>query len=427
MQDPDSPPKHELTCPTCNRPVEPGNKFCATCGTKIPALLTCSKCGTQFIHPSEYCHLCGAPLILAEEPEPDESPEIPEEEKKGPAEDQTPGQDEEEVPEPDTDEVPDEDQTPEQDEEEVPEPDTDEVPDEDQTPGQDKEEVLEPDTEEVPDEDQTPGQDEEEVPEPDTDEVPEEQDRNQIAPAHHTTPHHYNKEIQEPDTDELLEEYGKDYEEDESLESLHKPKKPVKVPAPRERGSPETVDDVLFLSPKKPESPAKLPVNKVLIIGGCVVLIAIVAAVYFIGLPMLRAHYNPPVAEITPTPGQTILGTIPTTQSGISGSSSGALVPQTIQIPPGPKLYFQVGKDPVTSRITVIFAGSADPGSFRSAEVKVTHPDGSVSTGMILPLKGVNEIILAGSKETDRVEIMALMSDSKTYRVYDELVRQMGV
>ena len=91
-------------------------------------------------------------------------------------------------------------------------------------------------------------------------------------------------------------------------------------------------------------------------------------------------------------------------------------------IPSGQKLYFQVQKNPVTSKISVIFAGSAGEGSIKSADIKVTHPDGSVATGIILPLKGVTEITLEGSKETDRVEIIAQMSSGGTYRVYDELI-----
>jgi len=61
-------------------------------------------------------------------------------------------------------------------------------------------------------------------------------------------------------------------------------------------------------------------------------------------------------------------------------------------------------------------------GSVSSADIRVTHADGSVTTGVILPLKRVNEITLAGLKETDRVEIIAKMSSGETYRVYDDLV-----
>jgi len=369
MQHPASPPKFKRTCPTCNRPVEPGYKFCETCGTQIPELSTCSKCGTQFIAPVKYCNLCGTPIILGEVPEPDDSPEHSEEENTGPVEDQT------------------------------------------------------------------SERDEEEIPEPDTDELPEDNNEENIVPAEDETPHHYKEEIQEPDTDELLEQYGEEYGEDETLESYHKPKppspikhvakKPVTVPAPPERGSSEIIDDALFLSPGKPEAPAKPLVNKTRIIGGFIVLIAIIAAVYFIGLPMLTgnwglsAHTNPTVAETEPT----IVGTIPPALIETPAPASRALVPLPTQLlPSSQKLYFQVQKNPVTSKISVIFAGSAGEGSISSADIKVTHPDGSVATGIILPLKGVTELTLEGSKETDRVEIIAKMSSGETYRVYDELV-----
>jgi hypothetical protein len=367
MGNPASRPEFRHTCPTCNRPVRPGYKFCEVCGTKIPELFTCSKCGTQFIHPEKFCDLCGAPVILKEIP--------------GPHAD------------------------------EIPEPDAEEIPE--------------------PAEEETPEHYGDEIQEPDTDEVPEDNNEENIEPAEDETPHHYKTEIQEPDTDELLEKYGKEFGEDETLESCHTPKppsptkhkakKPVTVPAPPARGSSETVDDVLFLSPGKPEAPAKRPVNKTRIIGGCIVLTAIIAAVYFIGLPMLTdkgglsAHSNPPAAEITPKPEPAIV-TTPTPPSR-------ALVPLPTQlIPSGQKIYFQVQKNPVTSKISVIFTGSAGEGSIISADIKVTHTDRSVTTGIIMPLKGVTEITLDGSKETDRVEIIAKMSSGETYRVYDDLV-----
>ncbi|GEM_PF-307923 len=374
MQNPASPPKSRRTCPTCDRPVEPGYKFCKTCGTRIPELSTCSKCGTQFISPVKYCHLCGAPIIPGEVPNPDNSPEYYEEENTGLVEDQT------------------------------------------------------------------SERDEEEIPEPDTDELPEDNDDETIEPDEDETPHYKKGEIQEPDTDELLKQFGAEYGEDETLESYHKPKspspikheakKPVTVPAPSERVSSETVDDALFFSPGKPEAPAKPRGNKTRIIGGCIVLLAIIAAVYFIGLPKLtesgvfNAHSNSPSAEITPIP--TIVGTITPALTKTPASVSRSLVPLPTQlVPSGRNFYFQVQKNPVTLKISVIFTGSAGVGSINSADIKVTHPDGSVSTGIIQPLKGVSEISLEGSKETDRVEIIAEMSDGETYRVYDDLVSLM--
>ena len=258
-----------------------------------------------------------------------------------------------------------------------------------------------PEDETGPDDNQIPETDEGEMPEPIADELPEDPEEN-IVPDKDETPPRHTVEIREPDTDALLEQFGAGYDEGETLESLHKPK-------------PETNGDALFLSPGKPEVPVKSRGKTGRIIGGCMVLAAILAAVYFIGLPMLAvngdfgAHGNQTAAENTPVPA--IITTIPPSPVKTPGPVYGALVPQpTQQIPSNQKLYFQVQKNPVTSKISVIFAGSAGAGSIKSAEIKVTHPDGSVATGIILPLKGVTEITLDGSKEADRVEIIAKMS-----------------
>ena len=373
-----NPPSHldfRHTCPNCNRPVRHGDKFCEICGTRIPSLSTCGKCGTQFIHPKKFCDLCGASFILEEVPEP-EADEM-----------QEPGLDE--LPEPA--------------EEETPEPDADET--------------EETDAGEIPE------TDEDEVTEPDGEEIPE--------TAKAKTPIQYHDEIQEPDTAELLEQFGKEYSDDETLDSLHKEKpasliqsktkKPITAPVSQKREISKPVDDALFLLDTKP-APETPPTNKIIIIGGVIGLITFLAVILFIGLPVLtgisvfNTNSNPAPAEITPIP------TITTPAVKLT-PASGALVPRpTETILSGQKIYFHVRKDPITSKILVIFTGSAGAGSISSADVRVTHSDGSVTMGVILPLKGVNEITLAGTKEPDRVEIIAKMSTGETYRVYDNLV-----
>ena len=303
--------------------------------------------------------------------------------------------------------------------EEIPVTESDEVPE------PDEEETLEPDEEEIPE------QYDDEIPEPAEEEIPEKYDDEIPEPAEEEIPEQYDDEIPEPDTDELLKQFGEEYGDDDTLESYHKPKptspthheakKPVTDPALQRRGSSKTADDALFLLDTEPVT-AKQPVNKIRIIGGGIVLITILAAVFFIGLPMLTgigvfsAPSNPTAAEITPIPTIASLTLKPT-------PASRALIPQPTQLNPADqKFRFQVRKDPITSKITVIFTGSAGEGSITSADVKVTHADGSVTMGIILPLKGVSDITLDGSKETDRVEIIAKMTSGETYRVYDDLV-----
>ncbi|HII99361.1 MAG TPA: zinc ribbon domain-containing protein [Methanoregula sp.] len=367
MERPAKAPELKRTCPACNKPVRPGFKFCEYCGIRIPELSTCTHCGTRFIAPVKFCDLCGAKVVLEVQPqsgEPAEEEIIPAEEDTGKYYDTG------------------------------------------------DEEIQEPDTGELTGKDEEEGEEEEE------------------------TPAYENGGIAEPDTGELLEKFGREYRDDETLGSTDTPgfslfgKRNAGSPSPARPGpgSPDRVNDALYFPGTTPE-PAGTPVNWIRIIGGIVVIAVIIATVYFIVLPLFSSDEDPgihssvTVADITGLPEATAVTTIPYGRPGTGSPSSGPLVPlPTETIPSGQKLFFHVDKDPVTAKITVIFAGSAGVGSIGSAEVKVTHPDGAVASGIILPLKGVSEITLDGSKDTDRLEIIATMTTGESYRVRDELL-----
>lgn len=363
MEKPAPPPEIRRICPACNRPVKPGYKFCESCGERIPELSTCSKCGTRFISPLKFCDLCGAPVILEKIPGPDDD----EEPEQSEVEDQESYADE-------SVESPEEENT---------------GPFDDEVTEQTEDEILEPDREET----------------------------------------------HEPDTDELLEIYGQEYADDETLDSRTSPKSPsslkqkTKKPATASASSGPgfggNIDDALFLTPGMP-TPVGPPVNKMKVIAGGVVLIIIIAAVYFIGLPLFTSygdstdHSSVTVADITNLPESAIINTTPSVGTP---APSGALVPQPTQLIPGDQtFFFQVQKNPVTAKITVTFTGSAGVDSINSADVTVFHPDGSVTTGIIMPRKGVPETVLTGSTGTDRVEIIVNMYNGKTYRVVDKLI-----
>jgi hypothetical protein len=205
----------------------------------------------------------------------------------------------------------------------------------------------------------------------------------------------------------------------------------TKAPLPVSSGPdiPGTVDDALFLRSDVPE-PVQKKVNTAYLLGGIVLLVIIAAAVWFLVLPMLTGSegavvLNRPSAEVIPVPGSASTRTIPPTldESSVTTPLPKALAPRPTQtLPEGLEVFFLVQKDPVNARITVTLAGGPGIDSISSSEVKVTHPDGAVASGIILPFKGAPEIILEGSDETDRVEITTKMTNGRTYRVYDGLV-----
>ncbi|PKL65167.1 MAG: hypothetical protein CVV32_04015 [Methanomicrobiales archaeon HGW-Methanomicrobiales-3] len=375
MAKPEKTPELKRTCPACNSPVRTGFKFCEFCGTRIPELSTCTHCGTQFITPRKFCDLCGAKVVLEVQPPPYEETD-------------------------------------------------------------DLQPAVDVDTEDSGACDEDYGTYDEEIPE--QDEFQEDYPEEFAGQEEDEPPLDKAGGIAEPDTDELLEKFGKEYRDDETLEAprrfgfsfFSRAGRGSQAPAPARSPVPSSdgVDDALFLAKKK-ERPANPRVNLTFVIGGVLVLAILIAAGYFIVLPLLAepsdpgVHSSVTVADITDLPEATAVTKIPYGSSGSGSSSANPLVPRpTETIPSGQTLYFHVDKDPVTAKITVIFAGSAGVGSISSAEVKVTHPNGAVATGIILPLKGVSEITLDGSKETDRLEIIATMTTGETYRVRDELL-----
>jgi hypothetical protein len=192
---------------------------------------------------------------------------------------------------------------------------------------------------------------------------------------------------------------------------------------------PGNVDDALFLRSAEPE-PVQKKVDTAYLIRGIVLLGIILAAVWFLILPMLTGSgwagvLNRPASEVTSIPGSPTARSIPPTlmETSVPTPLPDALAPKPTQlVPEGQEVFFLVRKDAVTARITVTLAGGTGIDSISSSEVKVTHPDGAVASGIILPFKGATEIILDGSKETDRVEIITKMTNGRTYRVYDNLV-----
>ena len=363
MENPGPPPLLR-TCPSCNSRIEPEHAFCEICGAKMPELPACSNCGARFIAPVKFCELCGTPV------KPQEVPVTVQDTKMEPVrKSQTPLPARPVVWEEITTQSPTAPELP---------------------PHQIKPSVI-------PDKKMEP------VREPDTPQPVQPAVQKEIAPPVPELPPH----LVQPEE-----------------------KKTIADPEPGPDLS-ATADDALFFIPGD-TVPAKPPANRTRVIGGIVLFVLILAAIAFLALPIITGNggaggiSKPAAAAITPSPEPTPLATPPSpTATPVPTTAFGPLVPQPTQsLPGGQKVYFQVQKDPVSGEISVRYEGSTVANSVSSADVTVTQPGGARSTSIILPQKGVTEISLSGSRGvSDRVEILAKMTNGQTYRVYDAMVR----
>jgi RNA polymerase subunit RPABC4/transcription elongation factor Spt4 len=216
---------------------------------------------------------------------------------------------------------------------------------------------------------------------------------------------------------------------------VQKPVPPVQKPAPAPVSrAPEIPKAAAGEKPASLPEPAlaKVSPNRTRIILGIVVLLVVIAGIYFVGIPALKggsAGSGVPPVPSTPVVTQTEVSTFAQTlastpvQTTAPSPHADALVPLPTQQPPKTQeVLFQVQKDPVDAKITAIMAGGPGLNSLNYADVRVTHPDGTVETATLQPDKDVNEVVLTGSKTTDRVEIIAEMYNGQTYRVIDELL-----
>lgn len=105
-----------------------------------------------------------------------------------------------------------------------------------------------------------------------------------------------------------------------------------------------------------------------------------------------------------------------------NNSSSVATPGPTMTLPPGQSVVIQVNeKDTSYATISVVFSGGEAQVTTKDILVRVTRPDGEVLIGHLRPVKG-DELVLQGSRDTDRIEVFVTLNSGVTYKVIDRLL-----
>lgn len=227
-----------------------------------------------------------------------------------------------------------------------------------------------------------------------------------------------------------------DSDAEETIDTADETRPTTVSPQPARAGRGEDLPPDPLMPPSAEDMPrpaARKPKTKaLLLIGGIVILLIILATVFTFVLPVPAGsdtRVSPParpVPEVTPLPSPEPAVTESVTavqQTTLPAMPVFSLDPLPVeQFPKGQDIIFQVDKDPITSRITVICAGGPGINSISTANVKVTREDGTILDGVIRPSTGAMEVSLEGSEDADRVEVIAKMYSGQAIRAYDQVL-----
>jgi hypothetical protein len=130
---------------------------------------------------------------------------------------------------------------------------------------------------------------------------------------------------------------------------------------------------------------------------------------------------SPPAAAFNPF----LITPQPTVSMAAASSGSGAvsMVPEPTQImPEATNVIVTADKDVITGAISVQIAGGPGRTVIKEVHGTVYRGDGQTSTGTINPALRTEEVIIPGSKGTDRVVVTVLLFSGEQYVVIDKLM-----
>ena len=218
--------------------------------------------------------------------------------------------------------------------------------------------------------------------------------------------------------------------------AVHPTPVPPPPPAPRVEELPPPVAGPVpeEPSPEKPHiQPPPVPVvappalpsrNRKMLIGagaGVILLIAL-----FIVFPVITGSQMP--FGNLGGGGADPQGPVPVT-TPIDYRSGNAPV-NTIVLSPGPtqtlpgesQLYVQAEKNAITAEVPVRFEGGTAMGTVMTNRVLLTRSDGTVTEGKLDFTRRQSEIVLQGTRGTDRLQVIVTLHSGSTFTIVDKLI-----
>ena len=176
-------------------------------------------------------------------------------------------------------------------------------------------------------------------------------------------------------------------------------------------------------APKAPGQKNPLPKNT-LVLAGVIGAVILIAVVIFVVLPMLSGSAGTSTSSgfssIKPTATTAGSAGKTTKTTTVSSAGSSTVTGPTQTLPAAYDLYFQVDKDAISGDVTVTVTGPSR-NVVNDIEVTLHRADGQVITKDIIPGQKMTEVTLAGTRNSERVEVTVQFYSGDKYKVIDKI------
>lgn len=189
------------------------------------------------------------------------------------------------------------------------------------------------------------------------------------------------------------------------------------------------------ISPVKPSTPGTGVSGKKKSIIGAVAGIVLLIVIALVALPALNLFPATPGLSASvpaPIPSPVVISPSATMTSPVAsltmvpsatGTGADTLIPgPTQRMPEATNVLITADKDTITGAVSVQITGGPGRSVIKEVSGTVYRSDGQTSTGTINPALRSQEVVIPGSKGTDRVVVTVLLFSGEQYVVMDKLM-----